>query len=73
MAGSDRHSRSMQLAAHGRGIDIEAPGGLGEGVAFAVTARGFADVVLAHLAAVHSSLGAASFEVCGATVRWWRP
>jgi hypothetical protein len=53
----------MQLTAHGRGIDIERQGDRGEGVACLVTTGGLADVVLAHPAAVHSSLDAASFEV----------
>jgi hypothetical protein len=62
---SDRHSRSVLLASHGCGIDIERQGHRGEGLAFAVTAGGLVHVVVAHLAAVHSSLDAASFEVCG--------
>jgi len=55
----------MQFTAHGGGIDIECQGDRGEGVTPAVTAGGLADVVVAHLAAVHSSLDAACFEVCG--------
>jgi hypothetical protein len=55
----------MKLASHGRGIDIERQGDRGEGVTFAVAAGGLADVVLAHLAADHSSLDAMSFEVSG--------
>ena len=55
----------MQFTAHGRGIDIDCQGDLSEGVPPAVTAGGLVDVVVAHFAAVHSSLDAACFEVRG--------
>jgi hypothetical protein len=55
----------MQLAADGRGIDIEGEGDGGEGVTSPVTTDGFAEVVVGHFAAVHSSLDAACFEVRG--------
>lgn len=62
---SDGDLRSMQLTSYRRGIDIERQGDFGEGVASAVATGGLADVVRAHLAAVHSSRDAACFEVGG--------
>ena len=44
------------------GVDIDCQGDLSEGVPPAVTAGGLVDVVVAHFAAVHSSLDAASFD-----------
>jgi|GEM_PF-2626793 len=55
----------MQLTSHGLGVDIERERDLDKGVASPITTGGLADIVLAHLAAVHSSPNAACFEVHG--------
>ena len=64
-SGSDGHSCTAEFATHRRGVDIERQRNCGEGVSASVAAGGFADVVVAHLAAVHATRNNACIETCG--------
>ena len=58
-SGSDGDSCTTELATHRRGVDIERQRNRGEGVSTAVATGDFADVMVAHLAAIHSTGNAA--------------
>ena len=61
---SNRDTDPIQFVSNRCRVDIECERDLGERVTGAVAARGFADVVVSHLATVHSSRDASRLEVC---------